>query len=82
MPKRRPNYRNDRDHSSFLAKLADFNISIESFEKCFKTHIDEVFDVEDMSEAFDVDKTCHELIEKYNSQERISWAFRTNIESL
>lgn len=45
MPKKRPEYRADRDHLDFLSTLKDHLISIDDFEKKVEKQLSEKFDI-------------------------------------
>jgi len=45
MPKKRPDYRKDRDHSSFLTKLGDYMGSVDEMEDRVRGALAESFEV-------------------------------------
>ncbi|CAM9154113.1 unnamed protein product, partial [Ectocarpus fasciculatus] len=48
MPKKRPKYRADRDHNSFISKISDFGVQIPSFHDGIKQRCTELYDVQEI----------------------------------
>ncbi len=81
MPKKRPVYRNDRDHSSFLSKLRDYDIQINKFHDQIFRRCEGLFDVREVDQEFLVNEQAV-LLDKFKITEGSEWSYRTNYESL
>ena len=80
MPKRRPDYRADRNHEDFLTNLRDYIPSIEVFEEKIENQLAKKFDLRQIDEA-SLKSVVEELF--FTTPEReLKLLVRTRIESV
>ena len=79
MPKKRPIYRAERDHASFLRRIKEFNISADDFLRKLETVCSESFDVVTCtsSETIAEAELCLKAAAISGSAQ---WTYRTNYE--
>jgi hypothetical protein len=80
MPKKRPEYRADRDHLDFLSPMKDHLSSIEDFESKIEEQLSLKFDVCHWSES-DLKSTTSSLFES-TPQKDMKLLIRTKTESV
>lgn len=82
MPKKRPKYRADRDHNSFISKISDFGVQIPSFHDGIKQRCTELYDVQEIEER-DILEWQRRVLDRLDngSDSKTPWKYRTRFES-
>ena len=82
MPKKRPEYRADRNHDSFITKISDYGLEVPTFHDSIKDRCNELYDVHEIVECDIFDwqaKTLDRLASSGDS--RPPWKYRTRFET-
>lgn len=80
MPTKRPEYRENRDHSDFLSPMKDYLTTIEDFECKIEEQLSNKFDLSHWSES-DLNSTTSSLFDS-TPQKDLKMLLRTKIESV
>ena len=80
MPTKRPEYRENRDHSDFLSPMKDYLTTIEDFEIKIEEQLSNKFDLSHWSES-DLNSTTTSLFDS-TPQKDLKMLLRTKIESV
>ena len=80
MPKKRPEYRADRDHLDFLSPMKDYMTSIEDFESEVEKQLSRKFEITHWNES-DLKGTTSSLFES-TPQKDMKLLIRTKTESV
>jgi hypothetical protein len=80
MPKKRPEYRNNRQHGSFLRRISEFDIEIDEFCKQLKSQCAANFELTEMS-MNEVQVEQQNLLSQSLSPSN-EWTYRTIYETV
>jgi lipoate-protein ligase A len=80
MPKKRPAYRDSRNHASFLTTMAEQGVEISDFESMLSARCGELYDVEER-EGAETLSSQESLVQESNKTASTPWKYRTRFEA-
>lgn len=81
MPKKTPEYRASRDHSSFISRISDYGVEALGFHDALKSRCLELYEVSEMTEI-DIQRYHDNVVSHINSTNlKTPWTPRTRFET-
>lgn len=80
MPKKRPEYRACRDHSSFISRIADHGVDLSAFYDALKNRLFELYGVDELDEP-SIESLHDQILSRMNERQLEPWRYRTRFET-